>query len=293
MSFEFMISIIMPVYNRRENLYLALCALDQATEHYKEPLEVIIADDGSTDSPLDVIFEFQQKFHLQYRWQPHNGYGASLVYNRGCAIARGKGFLLLGSDILLSPTSLVHLHNLFEANPSAIIAGRYDWMLPMRIRPYDVYYNWDQIVNGTLPPAHFGGKPKGIIGVDPRYIESPEIFGGPPQLEYAAALFADVLLFPREIYESLGGFDESMTEHGGQDCELSIRAQKAGHPVIFTELVYGRHVYHDRPQEANRISLAENVRYIERKHDLAAVGLQVWGEGEELYIVPSTHGGPK
>jgi len=290
---NFSLSVVLPVYNRRDNLYLALCALDRNLEHYHAPIEVVVTDDGSVDSPLGVLLEFQDRFAIQYRWQPHKGYRASLAYNRGCAIARGDAFLLLGSDILLEPTSLEHLNNLRLANPQAIIAGQYDWMLPMHIRPYDIYTNWDKIVEGTLPPAQFGGRTKGLIGTDPRVLDSPELFEGAPQTQYAAALFADVLLFPRNIYTELGGFDENMVTHGGQDCELSIRAQLAGYPVIFTRLVHGYHVYHDRNQVANRQTLVENVHYIAAKHDLASVGLQIWGEGDDIYITPSFKGGPK
>ena len=293
MPADFTFSVVLPVYNRREHLYLALCALDRCLEHYKEPIEVIVTDDGSTDNPLGVMLEFQNRFTLQYRWQAHRGYRASLAYNRGCAIARGAAFVLLGSDILLESTSLAHLNNIRVANPEAIIAGRYDWMLPMKIRPYDIYNNWDAIVEGTLPPAQFGGRAKGIVGVDPRFLEAPELFEGAPQTQYAASLYADVLMFPKEIYNELGGFDEAMVTHGGQDCELSIRCQKNGYPVIFTKFVHGYHMYHDRDQKAHRQTLAENIKYIVGKHDLAAVGIQVWRKGGDDHIVPSYKGGPK
>lgn len=289
----FTFSVVLPVYNRREHLYLALCALDRCLDHYTEPIEVIVTDDGSTDDPLGVMLEFQNRFVLQYRWQEHKGYRASLAYNRGCAIARGDAFVLLGSDILLEQTSLAHLNNLRIANPAAIIAGRYDWMLPMKIRPYDIYTNWDAIVEGTLPPAQFGGRVKGIVGVDPRFLDSPELFEGAPQTQYAANLFADILMFPRDIYNELGGFDEEMVAHGGQDCELSIRCQQKGYPAIFTKFVHGYHMYHDRDQVSNRATLSKNVDYIAKKHNLAAVGLQIWGEGDDTYIVPSYKGGPK
>jgi len=281
----FHFSVVMPVYNRRENLYLSLCALDRAMEHYQEPIELVVTDDGSEDNPLGVMFEFRDRFSMQYRWQPHAGYRASMVYNKGCAIAQGHNYLLLGSDILIEPTSLVHLKNLSMANPHAIIAGRYDWMLPMTIRPYDVYHHWEQIVAGTLPPAQYGAQPAGIIGTDPRYIASPQLFEqGVPQTEYATLLFADLTLFPKSIYQALGGFDEKMVGHGGQDCELSIRAQAAGYPVIFTNLVHGFHVYHPRDQVANKATLESNIRYMAAKHNLSAYGLSIWEYNGDIGI---------
>jgi len=283
--FEF--SVIIPVYNRRENLYLTLCALDKTRAHYAESIEVIVSDDGSTDSPLEVMFEFQDKFALQYCWLPHAGNRTALTRNRGCAIARGRNFLFIDSDILLAPKSLAHLSNIARANPTVIIACRYDWMLPMNIRPYDVYHNWDKIVAGTLPPAQFGGNPKGIVGIDPRYKAQPSIFDGEVQWEgFAAYLYTGVLMFPRVIFETLGSFDESFVGHGGEDCEIGIRAQLAGHPVIFTSLVHGYHIYHDRDQAVNQASCNKNIQYIAAKHDLHKVGLYVWERKGVMGILP-------
>jgi len=281
--FEF--SVVIAVYNRRESLYLTLCALDKTLLHYQQPVEIVVVDDGSTDNPLEVMFEFQDKFALQYRWQPHNGFQEALAINRGCAIARGHNFLITDADILLTPESLAHLANIIRANPGIIVAGRYDWMLPMKIRPYDIYYNWDKIVDGTLPPAQFGGNPKGFIGVDPRHISDPHLFDGDRlHTQFAAILFAGVLMFPRAQYTALGGFDEQMVGHGGQDCELSIRAQQADYHVIFSGLVHGFHMYHDRDQVANQTACNRNVQYIAKKHNLEDVGLYMWHVGNVMGI---------
>lgn len=283
--FEF--SVIIPTYNRRENLYLALCALDKTLLHYHDPVEVIVVDDGSTDNPLGVMHEFQENFALQYRWQPHRGWGVTLARNRGCAIARGRNFLFIDSDILLTPESLAHLSNIARANKGVIIAGRYDWMLPMIIRPYDVYQNWEEIAAGTLPPAQFGGLPKGVVGDDPRIVANPEMFAaGTVQSMYASYLYSGVLMFPKELYVTLGGFDERIKRHGGEDCELGIRAQKAGYKAIFTEFVHGYHVYHDRDQVMNRASIKANVEYIAAKHNLNEVGLYMWNVGGDYGILP-------
>ena len=286
--FEF--SIVIPTYNRRENLYLTLCALDKTLMHYKERVEVVIMDDGSTDNSLEVMYEFQENFELQYRWQPHRGFGVTSARNRGCAIARGRNYLFIDSDIMLTPESLAHLSNIIRANPGVIVAGRYDWMLPMHIRPYDVYQNWNSIIAGTLPPAQFGGKSKGIVGVDPRYEQSPEMFNvGAIQGHFASYLYSGVLMFPKEIFWALGGFDEAIKGHGGSDCEMGIRAQLSGCPAIFTGLVHGYHIYHDRDQQAHRASVKANVEYISTKHDLSKVGLHKWRVGDDYGILPIGH----
>jgi len=283
--FEF--SVVIPTYNRRENLYLALCALDKTLLHYKKPVEIVVMDDGSMDNSLEVMYEFQESFALQYRWQPHDGFGVTLARNRGCAIARGKNYLFLDSDILLTPESLAHLSNIASANPAVIVAGRYDWMLPMVIRPYDVYHNWGKIVAGTLPPAQYGGNPKGLTGIDPRHTRYPKLFAeNVIRSNYAAQLFSGVLMFPKQVFWELGGYDEKIKGHGGSDCEMGIRAQLAGCRAIFAGIVRGYHVYHNRNQAAHRASVKANVRYIAAKHNLDKVGLRVWRAGKNWGIGP-------
>lgn len=291
-DFEF--SVIIPVYNRCESLYLVLCALDRTRAHYGKPVELIIVDDGSTDNPLEAIHEFQDRFALQYRWQPHKGYRAGEAVNCGCAIAHGRNFLVIDADILLTPESLAHLANIVRANPEVIVAGRYDWMLPMHISPSDVYRNWERITLGALPPKEISGKPKGLLGIDPRYASDPDLFDlEQPQWHYAAILFASVMMVPRALYNALGGFDEKMIGHGGQDCELSIRAQLAEYPVIFSNRVRGYHIYHDRDQDVNRETCNQNVQYITRKHDLKRAGLYVWHVRDTMGIARAGEKPPK
>ena len=283
----FQFSVIIPIYNRQENLYLTLCALDKARVHYAAPLELIVMDDGSTDNPLEVMYEFQDRFALQYRWQPHEGFGVTKARNRGCAIARGRNYLFVDSDILLTPASLAHLRNIVNANPGVIVAGRYDWMKPMWISAHDVYSNWHQIVAGTLITKPIYGEQVGIVGTDPRVVAQPELFKpGSIQYKYASSLYSGVLLFPKDDFWALGGYDENIKGHGGSDCEMGMRAQAARCPAIFTEFVHGYHVYHERDQAANQISRNRNIRYMARKHDLDALGLYVWHVGEDYGILP-------
>jgi len=283
--FEF--SVIIPTYNRRENLYLTLCALDKARVHYGKPVELIVMDDGSTDRSLDVMLEFQNRFALQYRWQPHEGYRVALARNRGCAIARGRSFLFIDSDMLVDATAFVHLSNISKANPTAIVAGRYDWLLPMQISAFDVYNNWKKLIAGNLPVKACDDV-KGIVGVDPRFKRhGARLFKSSVLREsYATSLYSALLMYPRDVYETLGGYDENFIGHGGEDCEMGIRAQKAGYKAIFSGYVHGYHVYHDRNQLANQTSCNAHVRYIASKHDLTSLGLYVWEVGDDIGILP-------
>lgn len=265
-----MISVIIPTFNRAQNLTLTLSALDQQTE---APGEVIVVDDGSTDRTLDVVASFAKKLKLRYVWHPHEGFQAGLSRNEGARLARGSALLFIDSDVLLEPNAMHHYNNLVKANPTAILAGRYDWMPPMAITPEDVYKRWHQIVQQELPAIDLQEPPVGIIGIDPRAQSVSRFTGQVVTKGYCLALFSGNIVYPTEQFWALGGFDEAMVGHGGEDCELAMRAEEHHYPVIFTEKPIGYHVYHSRNQAQNEIEVARNIAYIRTKHDLVALGV--------------------
>lgn len=270
-----MISVIVPTYNRRHNLRLMFTALVEQTS---QDFEVIIADDGSDDATLGVVDSFASRLDITYCWRRHDGFRAGQARNMGAKLAQGSALLFIDSDILLNQGALEHYGNLHAANPSAIIAGRYDWLPPMRVKQIDITERWDALIGGALPKLRADDPVVGIIGPDPR----GNIFDSSKVLwtRYALSVYSGNLLVPRQAYWELGAFDESMVGHGGEDCEFAIRAEIAGLPVIFAEEVIGYHVYHWRDQKRNKFEVFDNIAYIREKHDLPMMGIRAGLKGE-------------
>lgn len=259
-----MISVCLAVYNRKANLRRVFAALDK--QDFKN-FEVVVADDGSTDNPVEACQEFSDRLNISYCWQKHDGYRLTFVRNMGAKMAKGDAYLFLDSDVLLNPAALSHYNNFFTANPDAIIAGRYDWMKPMDFSVEDVYSNWDKIITEQMPSVAIG-QLKGIIGKDPRALEYPDgpYFNDQLRDHFCMDLFGGNLLIPKQVYWDVGGQDENMVGHGGEDCELGMRIQQAGYKAIFTEKTIGYHIYHDRNQERNTMEVKKNIEYLEKKH---------------------------
>ncbi len=285
-----MLSVIIPIYNRRDQLYLTLTALDcQGCRDF----EVIVADDGSTDDPGTVVANFST-LNVSYLRLEHDGFGANRCRNAGASRAApdSTAFVFLDSGILLNKHALQHYANLHEVNPEYLIGGRYDWLPPMRITPADIIGCWQAIVEGTLPHSRSWNvmELEGIVGPDPRVLKYPDFFDRleqPFSLNYCLELFGGNLLVPRTAFEQLAGFDEEMNRHGGEDCEFAIRAQGLGILAVFSEEVVGYHMYHARDQEANESSVAANIAYIRGKHDLVKLGI-VNGDDEQLPLIRET-----
>lgn len=275
------LSVVIPIYQRRNNLRLCLAALDKQSDR---DFEVVVADDGSDDNPFGVLEEFNGRFPRRYCWHEHRGVRIALTRNEGCRLAEGNAFLFLDSDILLNPSALGHYLNMHRANPTCVIAGRYDWLPPQQITVYDIHKNWEFVIQGEMAPMEINGEPLGLQGIDPR-LKNPNLFRsdvihyGP----YCLSTFSGNLLVPRVAWEAVGGWDENMVGHGGEDAEFGMRLQKGNTPVIFSELVTGYHVYHERNQSRNREELIANAQHIEKQHNLHALGVRRGhAEGESI-----------
>lgn len=104
------ISVIIPVYNRREVLPRAIrSVLDQKPA----PLELLVVDDGSTDGVSDWLGqEFPSVTVLRQENQ-----GPAAARNRAIEKARGKWIAFLDSDDEWRPGKLKAQLEFFKANP--------------------------------------------------------------------------------------------------------------------------------------------------------------------------------
>lgn len=103
------VSVIIPVYNA--GLYVAEAIKSVIAQSHK-PLEIIVVDDGSTDSSAEVI----KRFHGIHYFYKRNS-GISDTRNLGVKHARGDYFSFLDADDVWVGHKLELQLAAFEANP--------------------------------------------------------------------------------------------------------------------------------------------------------------------------------
>ena len=79
-TYSLPVSVVIPVYNRREKLGKTIAALTHST-YPLDLIEVIIANDGSSDSPETLIPLFEGHFPVRHVFQEDLGYRLSEVRN--------------------------------------------------------------------------------------------------------------------------------------------------------------------------------------------------------------------
>ena len=115
------VSIIVPAYNSEK--FIEKCINTVAEQTYKE-FEMIIINDGSTDSTLDIINKCVEKYDW-LRVITIENHGQGYARNLGIKEAKGDYILFLDSDDLLKQDTLEKTVSKIEKNHSDLVM--FDW----------------------------------------------------------------------------------------------------------------------------------------------------------------------
>lgn len=112
------LSIIIPVYNAEEFLTDAFRSI-LAQDIDKSLYEVVVIDDGSTDSSLQVIQRFVKYFN-NFKYITQQNSGVSVARNTGLDLATGEYVMFLDSDDTFKPGVLSRVYHLIKGKDTDI-----------------------------------------------------------------------------------------------------------------------------------------------------------------------------
>lgn len=119
---ECIVSVIIPVYNVEK--YLDDCLASVCTQTMKE-IEIILVDDGSTDSSAEICKKWADK-DLRMRFISQPNQGVSVARNTGIKASRGEWIAFIDSDDWIDPDYLEKLYGCAVKNNADIsICGFY------------------------------------------------------------------------------------------------------------------------------------------------------------------------
>jgi glycosyltransferase involved in cell wall biosynthesis len=111
---EPLVTVTVTYYNLPDYLPEALASL--AAQTYQN-MEVLVIDDGSTDSHALEIFKEQERVYPQFRFLSQPNGGLSAARNFGLAQARGEYFLPMDADNVVRPHMVAHFASALRRNP--------------------------------------------------------------------------------------------------------------------------------------------------------------------------------
>lgn len=199
-----MISIIIPVYNQHELTQECLSAVASCStmEH-----EIIIIDNGSSPA-------ITAEACIVIRNEENTGFPAAI--NQGVKAASGDTIILLNNDVVVTPgwdnLLVSQLDNYAITSPATNYAAGIQRVV------LDHYENQDE-----------------LFFVASRLSES---MCEPREVNY---IIGFCMAFKKELFNQLGGFDDSMWPSSGEEIDFCMKAREAGHKIAVVTRCYVHH----------------------------------------------------
>lgn len=281
-----MLSIIIPIYNRIENLKKVLHGLSLQTSH---DFEVIIVDDGSTDgagnwlahAKKNYTFDIKYKYYGDHNDTEHKSH----VRNEGCRMALSTtiGYLFNDSDVIMAPDAVEKYLAAYAKDPNRVIVGMYHWGAPVETSKEDID-DFETLLKDMRRPLVNPGTHgmQGIRDIRERsFLETT-----PDELHWdqgtALSCFGGNLFVPKHIFIDVAkgqmeansankdlfcGFDEGITAPV-EDGDFGQMIKKRGWAISLHSGISGYHLFHPRniPQIV-RLS-QEQIGYVDSKYKI-------------------------
>jgi len=146
------ISIVVPLYNEEESLPELMQWIDRVCTQHQFSYEVLMVDDGSTDSSWDVVLELSGQYPATLRGiKFQRNYGKSAALNEGFKASRGKVVITMDADLQDSPDEIPELYRMIVEDGFDLVSGwkkvRHDNALTKNL-PSKLYNGVNRLVSG-------------------------------------------------------------------------------------------------------------------------------------------------
>lgn len=119
-QYKYKISIVMAVYNVEHYVEQSIKCIVEQDMGFKENIQLILIDDGSTDSSRAICEEYRDRYSNNIIYIRKENGGVSSARNLGLNYVEGKYVNFLDSDDLLSKETCREVFNFFEQNYNII-----------------------------------------------------------------------------------------------------------------------------------------------------------------------------
>ena len=181
-----------------------------------EQFEVIVSIDGSDDGTREMVQSLRTSFRLAALWQPNRGRAAAC--NAGIRVAEGDLLILLDDDMEPAPQFLTAHLAAHAATKRLGVVGAAPVSVQPSSPPIVDYIGWK--FNQHLETLAQAGHQFGLR----------DFYSGNFSID-------------RRTLVEAGGLDESFTEYGNEDLELSHRLAKAAVHLVFSSEALARQHY--------------------------------------------------
>ncbi|NOZ21937.1 MAG: glycosyltransferase family 2 protein [Planctomycetes bacterium] len=191
--------------------------------------EVVIVDNGSTDRTLDLLESMKAEFagagsRLRVIAKGEN-VGCCTGRNEGVAAAAGEYIVFLDNDTMVKDVDwLVRLREVLDSDPQIQIVG------PKITYPFEPH--WIQCAGAAISKTgrvQFRGR--GESRDTPEFNVQRDV----------QCLISAGFMFPKELFDVIGGLDEAFNPIEFEDFDFCYRARSRGYRVVYVPSVEIHH----------------------------------------------------
>ncbi len=118
------VSIIVPVYNEKDNLEILVSEVRDVMGKFGKPYEIIFVDDGSSDSSPEIIRQLAKRIEEIRGIHFAKNSGQTAAFDAGFKNARGRIIITMDADLQNDPKDIPSLLEQLEEH-DAVIGWRY------------------------------------------------------------------------------------------------------------------------------------------------------------------------
>lgn len=270
------VSVIIAAWNARDTIERCLQSIEQSSfnQLYPQQLQVVVVDDGSTDSTWRILQDLQLDLRLIAVRQEH--LSQPFAMNTGLSVAEGDIVISCDADMILTTFAIEELAKRHQVLGKALFIGfRYDvpsgdqsinktrlrdglpFLLPRFYLDNRVTYHWD---GHPYPgwPDNMCRETRHLktLGHGHKVYLPDGDFWSLPRMVYGA-LFS----MRRSEWEQMGGFDERFYGWGWSDTFVGAKAVALGCPIVPVYSATGVHVAH-RPRSMHHAREGSSNRHL-------------------------------
>ncbi len=260
------VALVVTTYNRPDALNLVL---DSVARQSVLPDEVVVGDDGSTESTREIVEQWisERKFPLTHAWQEDLGFRAAACRNLAIKKTKSEYIVLIDGDMLLEKHFIEDhvkfaLNGFFTQGSRAKISdiGTSDILTTHKESP--TFHAFDK----RLKSKRYGLRSAVLSN----------IFSGERFFNRLSMLQTCNLAFFRSDFEHVNGFDEDYVGWGREDSDFCARLMHSGvrrRDLRFKAVAY--HLHHEG-ESRNRLSVNDGLlkKTLSRKSIQCANGIR-------------------
>ena len=251
-----MISILLATYNWPQALKLCLESLATQTDL---DFEIIIADDGSTQSTTQLIDSYKNTLPITHLWQDDEGFRKTKILNQAIATAQGDYLIFLDGDCIVQP-DFVERHRQL-AQKGYLVTGSRVLLNEKLTQDLLSWKTWDFTqFRSQLLSNRLNGQINKLL---PLLVK----LGNGSWRDYKKFVWRRIkgcnMACWKADAQAIGGFDETMTGWGHEDADFVFRLQR--HHIKRKSGSWSTEVFHLFHPIHDQSNAAENARRVREK----------------------------